>query len=226
MTRGTIRTLLRRRLNETVADNWQNSDLDTFINIAYALVAKAVRKVDPEAMLFWEQRNTVAGVVWYEKPAGSRGPAEVGLKSLSTDTDWTPLTRKPYFLARDYTDAAETVYCHRGRFLGIFPAPAVSVTGGLQLIHAPTDTLAADSDVPKLEETLQYGIALWAALIAKGENPEGDTKDAVELKRILDGIPDDYGSPDLSQPSLLTLDVADARGRGAGRYSGPGVDRR
>lgn len=226
VTRATLRTLCRRRLNEAVADNWADSDINTFLNISYALVLKQVRKVDPEALLFWDHRDTVAGTVWYEKPSGTRGPVEVGLKSTSADTDWTPLTRTAYWLARDHADVSASVYCHRGRYIGIFPAPTVSVTNGLQFIHAPTDSLALDTDVPKLEETLQYAIALWAALIAKGESPESDDKDAKELQRIIGDIPADYGSPDLGQPSMLSADVADARGRGGSISSSPGIDRR
>lgn len=226
MTRATIRTMLRRRLNETVADNWDDSTLNTLIDLAYALVLKQVRKVDPEAVLFWDYRNTVAGTTWYEKPAGTRGPVEVGLKSLATDTDWSPLKRAPYFIARDNVDASETVYCHRGAYIGIFPAPTVSVTNGIQFIHAPTDTIPTDTDVPKLENTLHYAIVLWASLIAKGESPEDDTKDAKELQRILGDIPQDYGSPDLGQPIGLSLDVADARGRGSTTLDSPGIDRR
>jgi hypothetical protein len=227
MTRGTIRTLLRRRLNETVADRYDDSTLNTYIDLAYALVLKQVRKVDPEAVLFWDYRSTVAGVSWYEKPAGTRGPVEVGLKKSSSDTDWTPIPRRAYHVARDVTSADETVYCHRGTYIGIFPAPTVAVTNGIQFLHAPTDTLAADTDVPKLETTLHYAIVLWAALIAKGESPEAaDSKDAAELQRLIGDIPLDYGSPDLGQGSSLSPDVADARSTGFTTLSGNGVDKR
>jgi hypothetical protein len=225
MTRVTIRTLLRRRINEVVADNWDDATLNIFIDLAYALMVKQVRKVDPEALLAWDYRNTVAGTNWYEKPVGTRGPVEVGLKASAADTDWSPLTRKPYFLARDWT-GSETIYCHRGLYVGIFPAPATAVVGGIQFIHAPVDALAVDTDVPKLESTLHYAIVLWAALIAKGESPESDDKDAKELQRLIGDIPLDYGSPDLGQPVALTLDVGDARGNGSGILSGPGTDRR
>jgi hypothetical protein len=223
MTRATIRSLMRRRLNETVADNWDDDILNTFINIAYALILKEVRKVDPEAVLFWDYRDTVAGTNWYAKPSGTRGPVEVGLKKTAADTDWSPLIRRPYYQGRDYTNVDDTGYCHRGQYIGIFPAPTASVTNGLQFIHAPTDTLSADTDVPKLEETLCYAIALRAVLIAKGESPEADVKEAAELKAIIDGIPGDYGSPDLGQPIGLSADVGDARGRGGMIRSTPGV---
>ncbi len=217
MTLATIRFLLRRRLNEVIADNWDDSTLDTLINLAYALVQKQVRKVDPEALIFWDYRDTVAGTNWYEKPSGTRGPVEVGLKRAASDTDWAALVRKPYWVARDWT--GETIYCHRGTYIGIFPAPTVAVTAGIQFIHVPTDTLAVDSDFPKIEQTLHYAIVLWAALIAKGESPEDDSKDAAELQRIIGDIPADYGSPDMGQPTAFSADVAEASGRGSSPIS-------
>lgn len=224
MTRATIRDLVRRRLNEAVADSWPDSIINTVIDLAYALVLKQVRKADPEALIFWDYRNSVAGTNWYEKPSGTRGPVEVSLKSAASDTDWTPLKRAPYYIARDNTD--DTVYCHRGTYVGIFPAPTTSVTLGIQFLHAPTDSLAVDTDVPKVEQTLHYAIVVWTCLILKGETPESDSKDAAELLRIIGDIPADYGSPDLGQPMLLSPDVADARASGSTTLDSPGLDRR
>lgn len=224
MTLATIRTMLRRRLNEQTADNWDDNTLDIIINLAYALVQKQVRKVDPEALIFWDYRDTTVDVNWYEKPSGTRGPVEVGLKSSASDTTYTALVRKPYWIARDWT--GDPVYCHRGNYIGIFPAPTVSVTSGLSFLHAPTDTLAVDADVPKLESTLHYAVVLWASLIAKGETPEDDAKDAKELQRIIGDIPFDYGTIDLGQPMAFSADVEGADGRGTGSTLSNGVDSR
>lgn len=222
MTRGTIAELLARRLNDQAHENWSVDLLNTLINLAYALMQKRIRKVDPEAVLNWEYITTIVGTNWYEKPAGTRGAAEVGLKSLAADTDWTPLKRKPYHVARDWT-GTDNVYCHRANYIGIFPAPTTAVTSGIQLIHTPTATLAADTDVPRIEETLQLGIIYWAALLAKGESPESDSKEARDLQTLLGEIAEDYATPDLSQPMQLEPDVADARGRRVGILS-PGSD--
>ena len=215
--------MLRRRLNEESADNWDDSTLNTLIDLAYALVLKQVRKVDPEALLFWDTRNTVSGTNWYAKPSGTRGPVEVGVKKTTADTAFEPLRRRPYHVARDITSEDEMVYCHVGEYIGLFPAPSISVTNGLQMIHAPTDTLAVDADVPKLENTLHYAIVLWAELLAKGESPEDDSKAAKELQRLLGDIPQDYGMKDLGQSPELTIDVADARGRGPTTLDSPGI---
>jgi hypothetical protein len=209
-----MRTYLRRRLNEQTEDDWDNDILNEFLNIAVASIHKQIRKVDPEHLLYWEYRDTVAGTSWYEKPEGTRGVVFVGLKGTAAATTYTRLERRSHHVAREITGDEEAVYCHRGEYIGIFPAPTTAVTNGIELIHAPTPELSADTDVPKLEVTLQYAAVCWAALIAKGESPEADNKDADELRRMLAEIPDDYGlGPDLGQPILLSGDVSDARGR-------------
>jgi len=210
--RSNMRTLLRRRLLEPQEDQWSDSTLNDLLNLALALVRKQVRKVDYEFDVRWEYRDTVVGTSWYEKPSGTRGSIEIGVKKATSDTDWAALRRAPYHIARTYTSEAEMVYCHRGVYIGLFPAPSVSVSDGIQFLHAPSETLAADTDVPRLEESLQYAVVCWAALLAKGESPEDDSKDAKELARLLGDIPADYGSLDLSQPTYLQADVADARG--------------
>ena len=212
MNRSNMRTLLRRRLLEPQEDQWSDSTLNDLLNLALALVRKQVRKVDYEFDVRWEYRDTVVGTSWYEKPSGTRGSIEIGVKKATSDTDWAALRRAPYHIARTYTSEAEMVYCHRGVYIGLFPAPSVSVSDGIQFLHAPSETLAADTDVPRLEESLQYAVVCWAALLAKGESPEDDSKDAKELARLLGDIPADYGSLDLSQPTYLQADVADARG--------------
>lgn len=213
MTRATIRTFLRRRLQEETADDWSDDDLNALINLAYALVAKQVRKVDATFLLHWEKRDTVAGTNWYERPEGSRGLVDIGLLRSSTSTDIDYLRRASGEVARKNTNDSERVYTIMGDFIGIFPAPTESVTNGLLIIHVPTPTLAEDTDVPKVEATLHYAIVCWATLLAKGESPEDDSKDARELARILADIPDDYGQNDYSQPPLLSPDVSDARGK-------------
>jgi len=214
MNREVMRTLLRRRLLEPTEDQWDDSTLNSLLNVALTLVRKQVRKVDPEFDIRWEYRDTVAGTNWYEKPAGTRGSIEIGVKASASDSDYTALKRQAYHIARVQVAITDStmVYCHRGAYIGLFPAPTTSVADGIQFLHAPTETLSDDTDIPRLEESLQYATVCWAALLAKGESPEDDSKDAKELARLLGDIPADYGTIDLSQPILLQPDVADARG--------------
>jgi hypothetical protein len=148
--------------------------------------------------------------------------------STAAATTYTQLRRVAYHIARLNTNAEDTVYCLRGRYIGIFPAPTVSVTDGIEMMHAPTPTLSEDTDVPELEETLHYAMVCWTAMLAKGDGLEDDTKESNELRRILADIPDDYGSGgDLGQPLLLQPDASDARGRFGARIANdrdPGRD--
>lgn len=221
MNRSAMRTLLRRRLLEPVADQWDDSTLNDLLNLALSLVRKQVRKVDPEFDIRWEYRDTVAGTHWYEKPAGTRGLIELAVKKSASDSDWGALTRKMYHIARTYTAESEMVYCHRGAYVGLFPAPSASIVQGIQFMHAPTEVLATDTDISRLDDTLQLAAVIWASLIAKGESPEDDSKDANELKRILGDIPTDI--IDLGQPTYLQPDVADSRGI-IGRRVGNDID--
>ena len=217
MNRGDARTLLRRRINEPTADNWSDSILNTLLNLGYAFVLKQIRRVNKEAILFWEYRNTVAGSNWYEKPSNTTSIVEVGFKDIATDTDWEPLTRKPYYLARGWTtgvSGSETVYCHRGNYIGLFPAPTNSVTKGLRLLTVPNDQLTLDTDNFLVELTLQYAVVLYAAILAKGESPEDDAKDQRELTRLIGDIPVDYADLDDGQTIALNPDVSDLRGVG------------
>ena len=221
-----MRTYLRRRLNEQTAEDWDNAVLNEFLNITYALITKQIRKVDPEYLLYWEYRDTVSGTSWYEKPEGTRGISFVGFMGTAVSPAvYDRLERRSYHIARELTTGEDTVYVHRGEYLGIFPAPENTVVNGIELILAPTPELSADTDVPKLETSLQYAMVCWAALIAKGESPESDNKDADELRRMLAEIPDDYGGgPDLGEPLLLSGDISDARGKYLGRATPQGTD--
>jgi len=203
----TLRTLLRRRLGEITADNWTDVLLDELINLAYSMVYKEVRRVEPDAITHWSYRNTVAGTSWYQKPQDTRGLLRVGyMGTLVAPAVYTQLFPKPIEIAESW-NGTDPVYCTRGIFVGIFPAPTVSVVNGLEFQHTPTPTLALDTDSPDLEASLQYAIILWACLLAKGESPESDSKEASQLQTILADIPNDYGQPSLDRPMQLSIDI-------------------
>lgn len=206
-----IRLLTRRRINEVVADNFADSEINTLINIAYDLILRQIRRVDPLAVVHWSYRDTVAGANWYAKPAGTRGIASVGLRTVTGGT-YTTLDPKAYSIARIWT-GANPVYCHRGTYIGIFPAPAAAIVQGLEIQHAPTATLALDTDETDVDTGLQYAIVLWATLLAKGESPESDSKEAAQLQQILGDIPNDFGHPSLDRSPQMGVDIASLPGR-------------
>lgn len=223
MTRIEARELLRRRLNSPEGDpNWSNSTLNTLLGLGQAFVWKKVRAVNREASLFWDVRNLTSGQNWYEKPAGTTGVVEVAVLDAG-GTTYTPLDRLPYQIASDPLQVTSGSpvpgYCHRANFIGIFPAPTANITSGLRLLIAGTPAAGADTDdYSPLELTLQYGIVLYATILAKGESPEDDGKDQRDLAVLVADIPTDYSDLDVSQPIALNSPAA-AKARGFGRPS-------
>jgi len=221
MTRSDVRGLLRRRLNSPAGDpNWSDSTLNTLLGLGQAFIWKKVRAVNREASLFWDIRDLTANQNWYEKPAGTTGVVEVAIKTAASDTLYTPLDRQPYQVASDPLQTTNGSpypgYCHRGNFIGLFPAPTVTITGGLRMLIAGTPAAGADTDdYAPLELSLQYGIVLYASVLAKGEGPEDDGKDQRELAALIADISIDYSDLDVSQPIRLNSpDAAKARGFG------------
>src|SRR5688572_32602042 len=134
MNRGTIRTMLRRQVKDTASVQFPtNSELDEVINMAYGLVQKEIRKVDPEAHLFWDTLNLDAGVNWYPLPS-SFSLQRVGVKSAASDTLFKKLEYKRYDDLVEISGATQ-YYSIRGQWVGIFPAPSTSITNGLELVH-------------------------------------------------------------------------------------------
>jgi hypothetical protein len=216
MLRSEIRSLVRRHIQETTADNFADADINTLINTAYQLVVKQVRRVSPDEFLTIALVNTAVGTSLYNKPTGARRILEVALLAADGVT-YVPLEYKNYVDAVQAVAADAPVFTMRGQQYGIYPAPTAIVVNGIRVTYQPTVTLAADGDTPLVEDTLQYAIALWAALLAKGESPESDTKEASQLTQILNDIPDDYGLPQSDRAPKIGVDVDTLPGRGWSR---------
>lgn len=188
MTRAQIRTLLRRHIQDVPAVSWTDVELDAIINLAYSLVQKEIRKIDPEAHLFWDYMNTVAGTSWYPLPA-TFSVSQVGIKGASTDLVHTRLDPKRYQDIVVLTAASHQYYALRGQWIGIFPAPTVSVTNGLELVSNPIMALADDAEVPRIKDPLHLAIVYWARLIALGDTDEKGDETRIRLNEMLGDLP-------------------------------------
>jgi len=192
MTRGTIRTMLRRQIQDVPGVQWSSAELNEQIDATYSLVQKEIFKSFPEAHLFWDTMDVTAGTSWYPLPA-TFGIASIGLKSVSTATYFTPLKRKRY--ADILTVASvEQFYSRRGQWIGIFPVPAASVTNGLEIVHTPIMSMSEDTDVPRIKTPLHPAIALWAKLLLLGELDSQPDETANRLREMLSDIPNWYES--------------------------------
>lgn len=193
MNRGTMRTLLRRELRDVAQVQWPtNADLDDILNYSYSVIQKEIRKHFKEAHLFWDYMNLVAGTSWYPLPQ-TFGISQVSAKGASTDTYYTPLKYKRYrdIGPRQIISGGSLVtqiigtqmnYTRRGQWIGLFPAPTVSITSGLEVMHSPIMSMGSDDEIARIKVPLHLAIVLHAKLVALGETDADET--ASTLQRL------------------------------------------
>jgi len=197
MTRGTIRTLLRKKLNEDVADQWSEDVLSELIDAAYGLVQAEIRRLDPQGLVFWSYADIVSGTQYYEKPAGTWGQVSIRLKdAITLAYGDTPLQRIDYDLALKQTTTSTPFYFERGRYIGLVPIPSASITQGIEFQHVPTETLALDTDTPQINVSYHYAIVLEAAIMAKDDT----TEDVARLRASRDEL---YSRMALAYPTAM-----------------------
>ena len=186
MNRATMRGVLRRRLNEQTADNWDDTELNALLDESLFWVQKKIARVDPIAFMAWARTSLVANESFYNRPVGSWWEFEVAVKGNPSEPTYTPLARRPYKAIRALTsDQAETAYSKVGTFLAIFPPPPFNVTDGLQIVYAPLLTMAVDTDVPAVHPSLHTMIVVKANHLALQEQPESP-----QLRPVQDELAD------------------------------------
>lgn len=217
MTRGTIRTLLRRQIRDTDSVQWtDNNELDDVINIAYSYVQKEIRKSFPEAHIFWDYINTTAAESWYPLPQ-TFGLIQVGMKANASDTSYATLPGPKRYrdigpknvwsggvIIAQPSDLSQTYYTIRGQFIGIFPAPPTAITSGIQILHNPIMALSADTEVPRIKTPLHMAILWWSKLILLGDTDETASETRARLNEIVTDIPFWYDQQ-LGEPEQLQV---------------------
>lgn len=208
MTRSTIRTRLRRRVNDVQADTWSNSELNDIINDAIHDMHQAIMALDKEAILYTWRANLVADQNDYSLPSGMQFETAVRILD-SASGDYLPI---PRWSRRDaekvqlgdltVPDGAAHVYAVSGGGLYLGAAPAANLTDGLEITGVPTLDLGADTDVPELPISMHQIIVYHAELILKPEGND-DTKQAEQaIARWRESLPTFYrksGAPDSMQ---------------------------
>lgn len=188
-----MRTLLRRRIQETVADNWQDTDLNDLLNLGLHEVQKRIVHIDPFAFLWIDTTHLVAGQNLYKKPVGFWFEFEVNiLDTNSNPSTYVRLVRNDYEALRNRTasnSSSEQQYAHAGQYLYLSPAPSSNLTNGLQLLWMPTLEMAVDTDVPDIMFPLHFAAVVAAQLFTLGETGIARDSIAAEL--------DSLASPDI-----------------------------
>jgi hypothetical protein len=197
-TRTQLRAWLRRRLQETTADQWTDSVLNDYLNEGLHFVQQEIEKIDPEAFMYEDSANIVASQRTYAWPANMKREVKVKVKMTSTATSYTTLERVGIRKVDNpdigpVSDQVNT-YAHYGRYLKLQATPAENVTKGLWLQYIPTLVMGADADVPVIPVDLHMGIVLAAQLTAFGDASGTTDKEQVrqELADVIVRLPLHY----------------------------------
>lgn len=193
MNLASIRTILRRQVQDPAATQFSDQELNDIINLAYSTVQLVVYQHDQEAHIVWETIPVTAGTNWYPMP-DTFGLNQVRLKVNSTDTIWTVLTKKSLNdIETVLTTGPNYYYARRGQWIGIFPTPPTSISDGIQVLHAPIMQLTLDTDIPKIKSPLHIAILWLARLYAQDEDEAVDlTKVEARLNSLFNSIPSWY----------------------------------
>ena len=213
MNRTTMRSRLRRRLNEDSPDNWTDDDLNELLGQGLIRLQTLIMRTEPQAFLTSCITDLVQGQSYYLKPGGMIYEVRVETKAAGVGATYAAIKRG------DFDDVAndalaqsggqstpQTRYAHFGKELFIGPAPSENVSGGLKVFFVPTLSMAVDTDVPQVVLPLHMGIVLYAHLFAIGETGEGRDQIREDLKEILADIPSYYrktgAEPETIQPQV------------------------
>jgi hypothetical protein len=223
MIRSTMRTLLRRRLNDSSGDNWTNVELNELLNEGLHLIQKEVLKFLPDAFMHVYHGPVTIADEFYPLPDGFWYELSVGIRSSSSATTFGIVTRGNY--DRDRGNAAGTTpgYDIRGRFIVFMPRFSFDHASGFELQFVPTLSMSSDALAPEIHQGLHLGVVVQSQLIALGETIESPTPAAEQLKRIIDDIPLFYQRGGEAQ--VLRLDASQALSPGTW-IRGTGIDNR
>lgn len=187
MTRAQMKTLLRKWMRDGASVDFADSELEEMLNTAYGLVQKEIVKVNTTWHTAFDTLPTTAGTSWYPVPP-TFGIKAVSIKGSATATVYTKLTKAVVDDIEGLVTGTQK-YCLEGQWIGIFPAPTVSVADGLSIRHLPIYALATDAESPKIKSVLHICIALWAKLLLLGETEEPTTETKDRLKEIMGDLP-------------------------------------
>ena len=183
MTRVQQRTWLRRRLNETTADQWSDVSLNDYLNEGLHFMQQEIEKIDPEAFVYEDSANIVADQRKYAWPANMKREVVLEAKFTAAATEYTKLSRVGLRKCDNPDTGQEYTYAHHGRYLKLQATPTVAVPAGLWLTYVPTLSMGDDADVPDIPVDVHMGIVLMAQLVAFGDS--SGTADKEEVRKEL-----------------------------------------
>ncbi len=200
-TLATVRTQVRSFLDEPIAADWTNIELDVLINHKYHEVYSAVIDVFEEyATLSTANSSIVADQQEYSLPSDFLKIRRVEI-TYSDDSSAVPQRALPLPIDQIRRDLGNQntginvtrnpVYYLRGDNFGLVPVPDVAVTNGIKIwYYAIVSDLSSDSsefDLPYIDRDwmlIAYGATADALRFGQQESVEADKLDAKYTRGI------------------------------------------
>lgn len=189
MTLARLRAVLRRRLQEQLADNWTDSELDELINEAYVWVQLQFYQSNPDGLIHIDYTTLEVDKSFYPWARGFISVKEMGYLDSSDPLGYRDLgaSREFWLTRRQQSIPDEISWSNLGRHFSISPVPTETISNAIRKIWVGTLTLANDNDVPELPFN-HMSIAVKAQVMAYAETGD-DTKGLKEeLTDYLSGI--------------------------------------
>ncbi len=208
MTLGQMVELLRRRLQEKVAHNWEDVDLKALLNLGLHRTQLAIKQAHPDVAL----HRAIADI---EGPGTTDNDlivfppgfvSEYLVEMLDDGGVYRKIKRLNFRETIDRAEGSDTRYARTGKWLKLSPPPTAHVTNGIRIWYVPTLTMADDSDIPDIPLVLHEGPIIWANRIALGETGETSKElaaDWIEFKQL---ILETYNVTD-ADPQYLNVDI-------------------
>lgn len=180
MTRGQARTLLRKRIQEVVAVNWTDSELNVLLDLAAQDIQKRLLAKDAQYFGVVALADRIAEKTKTPLPGGfvqDLGLVEV---RLTAGGAYVPVDKNTNLnIAASAPNSEGPEWTVFGRYLKVVPAVAVTITDGIRLSYVKAITMDDDSVVPPIDLFWHDAWVDAAARKAYRESQEkSDTTDA------------------------------------------------
>lgn len=201
-----MRTLLRRFLNDTGKDVWDDPELNVLLNLGLADVQGFIEATEPDAFQYIDRADITVNERFYPKPLGITSERELAYSSAPASVEHSKLTLATYEMIQR-GEAGDLAYAHFGAYFYLSWKPPATIVDGLQVVWHPTLAMGADSDSPEVHHRLHYAIVLMAAIKALRETPDEAKSFKEDLAIEVQKIPTLYlKSAAANLPILIDMD--------------------
>jgi len=192
-TLSTLRTRVRRYLDESSADRWSNTDLNAYINEGIRFAQAEVDRANPDYFLRESTFTASAGTTEAALPSTVFGHRIRNIWCFPSSVSATGLPHRvspgqfEWIAQNQYYSASypESYYSFAGYIVW---APMLSSTATLKYVYAKKEAdLSADTDtIDAISDEYTDIISIYAAILAKEskEIPSGGLRDLLSRKIV------------------------------------------